>query len=61
MVKTFTPSNDLPVTPSALEQEALLAERAEPSARTLQAILNFSRNLEVKPSALVNNIEFIRS
>lgn len=61
MVKTFTPSNDLTVKPSAQEQDMLLAGTAEPSAKTIKSILDFSRNLEVRPSGLINTVEFIKS
>jgi len=33
----------------------------EPSHRVISNILNFSRNLEIKPSRLVDRIEILRS
>ena len=32
-----------------------------PSIKTINAILNFSRNLEIRSSKFVENIEFIKS
>ncbi len=61
MVQTFTPTRDLTVKPAVQEQEFVLTEAAEPSAQTIKAILDFSRNLEVQSSGLINTVEFIRS
>ena len=34
---------------------------ATPSARTIEAILNYSKNLEIRKSRFVHEIEFIKS
>ena len=60
MTQTFTP--DLDLTAEKLEKlEKSLSYNAEPSNTTIQNILNYSRNLEVKQSSLINHIEMIKS
>lgn len=61
MVKTFTPQQDFIVSQTEKEKDPVYLEHAEPSAKTIQAILNYSRNLEVQNSNLVNTVEFIKS
>lgn len=36
-------------------------QKQEPSQHTIDRILNFSKNLEVKPSKLLTNFEFLKS
>lgn len=61
MTKTFTPSLDFTATPSEKEQKNTFLEIAEPSNQTIQNILNFSKNIEVKQSKFVKEIEFLKS
>ena len=39
----------------------VLANAGAPTERTIRSILEFSRNLEVKPSTLVEHVSFMRS
>lgn len=60
MTQTFTSAFDL----TAEKFEKLkhsLFYNAEPSNNTIQNILNYSKNLEVKTSALIDHIEIIKS
>ena len=60
MTQTFTP--DLDLTAEKLEKlQKGLSYNAEPSNTTIQNILNYSRNLEVKQSSLINHVEMIKS
>lgn len=61
MTKTFTLDLDFNANYTKKEQKNTFLEVAEPSARTLQNILNFSKNLEVKHSKLVRSIEMMKS
>lgn len=61
MVKTFTPQQDFIVSQTEKEKDPLYLEHAEPSAKTIQAILNYSKNLEIQSSELLSRIEFIKS
>ncbi|MCE3228742.1 MAG: hypothetical protein K0S32_3293 [Bacteroidetes bacterium] len=60
MITTSTPVLDFTEKKQS-ETENQLPQFAEPSAKTIEAILNFSRNLEVKKSDLIENIELIKS
>ena len=60
MTQTFTLSNDAvlkssekPVSPPQVGEE--------PSARVLQNILAFSRNLEVKTSSMLKHVNYLKS
>lgn len=61
MTQTFT--LDLDFTAKNIEKElkSQFLEIAEPSEKTIQNILNFSRNLEIKKSRFLPPIEVIRS
>lgn len=61
MTETFTPGLDLTVKPTAEEQKIPLADFAEPSENVIKNILNFSKNLEIRPSRLIREIELIKS
>lgn len=61
MTKTFTLDLDFTANNTKKEQKNTFLEFAEPSERTLQNILNFSKNLEVKQSKLVKSIELLKS
>ncbi|PBQ34243.1 hypothetical protein CNR22_21535 [Sphingobacteriaceae bacterium] len=61
MTRTFTLDLDFTATVNKKEQQNTFLDHAEPSERTLQNILNFSRNLEVKPSKLIHTIELLKS
>jgi len=60
MITTSTPLSDF-TEKVITKTEDQIPEIAEPSDRTIEAILNFSRNLEVKKSKMVAGIEFIKS
>ena len=59
MTKTSTlvPDQTLKTTEKPAKPEI----EEEPSLRVINNILNFSRNLEIKPSRLVERIEILRS
>jgi hypothetical protein len=61
MTQTFTPDLDLTAKKTEKEPTDNLLEHAEPSLKTIQTILNYSKNLEIKSSALINDIEVIKS
>ena len=61
MTETFTPGLDLPVKPSLKESKIPFSGFAEPSKNVINNILNFSLNLEVKKSTLMDNISLIKS
>jgi hypothetical protein len=61
MTKTFTLDLDFTANDIKKEQKNTFLNIAEPSERTLQNILNFSKNLEVKHSKLVRSMEWIKS
>ena len=61
MTQTFTPALDLTAQEIEKELQSGLSTEAEPSENTIRNILNFSRNLEVKQSSLVNTIEVLKS
>ena len=62
MIKTFTPvnENDL-LLPEKVLSVILESKDAEPSVHLINRILSFSKNLEVKPSSLMENISYLRS
>lgn len=61
MIQTFTLDLDFTAKSTEKEQKNTFLEFAEPSKNTLATILNFSRNLEVKQSKLINSIELLKS
>lgn len=61
MIKTSTPIFDLTAEQSQTEKAIALADFAEPSEKSIQAILNYSKNLEVRQSQLIPFIELIKS
>ncbi|MES2681683.1 MAG: hypothetical protein V4635_17440 [Bacteroidota bacterium] len=61
MTETFTHGLDLNVKPSPEEPKIPFAGFAEPSKNVIQNILNFSKNLEIKRSKFVSDIELIKS
>lgn len=61
MTQTFTLDLDFTAKETKKEQKNAFLEIAEPSNGTIQNILNFSRNLEVKQSKLVKSIELLKS
>jgi hypothetical protein len=58
MTKTFTP--EITAAPIKEEEIAFLCA-AGPSESTIRNILNYSRNLEVRPSQLIAEIYFVKS
>jgi len=61
MTQTFTLDLDFTAKQTKKEQENGYLELAEPSENTIQNILNFSKNLEVKQSKLIKAVEFLKS
>lgn len=63
MTQTFTPSPATALQPANTELEKNDSlSMAEPSEQTLLNILNYSKNLEVLPSALAHqHIQYIKS
>ncbi len=66
MISTSTPALDLTEKKlkETTEDQTLVPIAigiASPSARTIEAILNYSKNLEIKKSKLVQEIEYIKS
>lgn len=61
MTQTFTPATDFTDEEHRKEQKNTFQDFDVPSEKTIQNILNFSKNLEIKPSRLVEAVEFIRS
>ncbi len=61
MTQTFTPALDFTADDTKKEQKNTFLEFAEPSNNSIQNILNYSKNLEVKPSELLKTVEFVKS
>jgi len=61
MIKTFTPNLDITEKNTKKAKLSDVIQKAEPSAQTLQNILNFSKNLEVLESKNLNFIELLKS
>ncbi len=59
MTQTFTPASDL--TTEIKADPASEGLRTVPSAQTIQTILRYSQNLEIKPSGLVQEVTYIKS
>ena len=58
MTKTFT--SELTAAPE-LKDEKVSSLHAEPSENTIQNILNYSRNLEIRASRFVSDIQIMKS
>jgi hypothetical protein len=58
MTKTFTP--EITAIPIKDEKSSFIFG-AEPSDQVVQNILNYSRNLEIRRSLLITDIQFIKS
>jgi hypothetical protein len=61
MVKTFTPALDFIAEQNEKEAKDTSFGLSEPSQNVIQTILNYSRNLEVKQSKLLRNLELLKS
>jgi len=61
MIKTFTPTPEITAEQTEKDQENPSFQTVEPSNLTIQNILNFSRNFEVKTAANGTRIEFLKS
>ena len=61
MTQTFTLDLDFTANDTKKEQKNTFLDVAEPSEKTIQNILNFSKNLEVKQSKLIKSIELLKS
>ena len=61
MTQTFTPVLDLTAQLSEKESENTFSSLAEPSFNTIQNILNYSKNLEIKKSRMLEAIEVMKS
>jgi hypothetical protein len=61
MMQTFTPGPDLAANETEKEEKSTLLEFAEPSENTLQNILNYSKNLEIKQSKWISSVELLKS
>ncbi len=61
MITTSTPALDFTGNKLKSSTEDQTPDFASPSLRTLENILNYSKNLEIKKSKFVQEIEFIKS
>lgn len=62
MTQTFTPPTiEIAANNTDKEQKQEFLNVAEPSLQVIQNILSYSKNLEVKKSEMMNDIEFIKS
>ncbi len=61
MISTFTPNTPITENTVKTEQISKLPEFANPSVNTINTILNYSKNLEIKPSEFIKDIEIIKS
>jgi len=61
MTQTFTPVLDFTAKTTEDQAGKQFSGVAEPSWQTIQNILNYSKNLEVKSSRLVDAIEVMKS
>lgn len=62
MTKTFTPLTEN--TNLSLEKASLVISQSiesAPSEQVISRILNFSKNLEVKPSVFIKNFNYLKS
>ena len=61
MTKTFTLNLDITEKTSKEAKLPEVIQNAEPSAQTLQNILNFSKNLQIVKSNTLQHIEVMKS
>jgi len=61
MTQTFTPDLDLTAQDTEKELTEGFLSHAGPSNGTIQNILNYSRNLEIRKSQLIPAIEIVKS
>jgi hypothetical protein len=61
MTQTFTPVLDFTAHTTEKEPAGRFSAMAEPSFNTIQNILNYSKNLEIKKSRFVDAIEVMKS
>jgi hypothetical protein len=62
MIKTSTPEQNLPELAESVKPEKRESKNdPEPSERVINAILNYSRNLEVISGQLVRDISYLKS
>lgn len=61
MTQTFTLTPDFTAKNKQSLAKSEFPDFAEPSQHLIQNILNFSRNLEVKPSQYVKHVELVKS
>jgi len=61
MITTFTPQFDLSTASPESQKESPHTEREGPSDLAIRNVLDFSRNLEVKPSSYLKTVDYIRS
>jgi hypothetical protein len=61
MITTSTSALDFTEINLKTSTENQLPDFASPSLKTIEAILNYSKNLEIKKSKYVQEIEFMRS
>lgn len=60
MIITFTHDYEN-IANESVQQAKSSPQKQEPSQHSIDRILNFSKNLEVKPSKLLTNFEFLKS
>ena len=61
MIKTFTPDFDFTIDTKSKKRQNVYSSKVEPSDAVINAILNYSKNLDIKPAKHVPFIEFIKS
>jgi len=60
MISTFTPNTS--ITENTVKTKQMnLPEFLDPSENTINAILNYSKNLEIKSSVLIEEFEVLKS
>jgi hypothetical protein len=61
MIKTSTPELKLTGTLKNSNENHLHSEEFSPSAGTINALLNYSRSLEIKRSKFIDLVEIVKS
>ncbi len=61
MISTSTPALDFTETTTKNTTENQLPDFASPSLKTIEVILNYSKNLVIRESNLIQEIEYIKS
>lgn len=61
MTQTFTLSPEITANEPTQKENNQLPAFAEPSKNTIQNILNYSKNLEVRPSRLLKEVDYLKS